>query len=318
MSAATADPDVTVVVPTRNRRGLLQDCLASVLAQEAVPFELVVVDDASTDDTPSWLETVRDPRVRTVRLPVPGERSSARNRGMAEARGRFVMFLDDDDLLWPRALQVLARALDEHPSAVAAVGARWTRFAGESYERRDAHPRVSRVREILDELLLGWSAVSGQSLYRSALVREVGGFDPDLTCCEDRDLWLRLATRGPIVLRPEIVMTYYLRPRSEHLRELRALRESVARRAIDRLPPQRQRHAQRLRRTNQLLDEAEDALSAGRFRSGLVSAMRAGLSTPGIFASPLIGEWVFRRLAGRVARRLRPPASASPPTDRSA
>ena len=74
-------------------------------------------------------------------------------------------------------------------------------------------------------------------------------------------------------------------------------------------------YARRLRRTTQLLDDAEDALTAGRLRSGLGSALRAALNTPAIFASPLIGEWVFRRLVGRIIRRIRPPALARPRSD---
>jgi hypothetical protein len=98
------------------------------------------------------------------------------------------MFLDDDDLLWPEALEVLKGALAKHRNAVAAVGARCDWFVEEDYKRRDIHPRFTRRRWIFDELLFGWSAVSGQNLFRTALVRDAGGYDGSVIPCEDRDL----------------------------------------------------------------------------------------------------------------------------------
>src|SRR6187402_44698 len=103
MSAAPVTPDVTVVIATRDRRAWLEQCLASVLGQQGVSFEVIVVDDASSDGTRDWLSTVSNPRLKVVLLPEPSERSVARNRGLADASGQYVMFLDDDDSLWPGA-----------------------------------------------------------------------------------------------------------------------------------------------------------------------------------------------------------------------
>jgi glycosyltransferase involved in cell wall biosynthesis len=304
--AAAAPPDVTVVICTRNRRVWLEQCVESVRGQAGVSLEIVVVDDASSDGTLNWLRTVSDHRVGTIHLPVSSERSAARNRGLAEARGQYVMFLDDDDWLWPGALRILATGLETHPEAVAAVGARSVWFTAENYQRRDAHPRIPRVRDVMQELLAGWSAVSGQNLYRTALVRGAGGYDSTVIPCEDRDLWLRLAVVGPVVLRPEIVMTYRLYPGQSRPLHIRQIRERVARKAIRSMPAGKRRQGLLLRRSNALLDLAEDALTEGRFGAGLVAAAQAVAAAPAIYCSPLIGEWVLRRLAGRVARRLFP------------
>ena len=185
------------MVTTRNRRVWLQRCVDSVCLQEGVSLEVVIVDDASTDGTAGWLEALDEPHLTVLRLAERAGVAAARNRGLAAARGGFVMFLDDDDWLEPGALRVLASGLAAHPEAVAAVGARRVWFTAEGYARRDSHPHIPRVRHIVRELLVDWSAVSGQNLYRTALIRQIGGYDPSVLQVEDRDLWLRLAALGP-------------------------------------------------------------------------------------------------------------------------
>src|SRR5688572_6566741 len=96
--------DVSVVVPTRNRSTLLMRTLRSVLRQQDVEFEVIVVDEASTDDTPAMLAALDDPRVRVIRHEVPLWLAAARNRGAAEARGEWLAFVDDDDLWAPDKL----------------------------------------------------------------------------------------------------------------------------------------------------------------------------------------------------------------------
>src|SRR4051794_31052247 len=91
MSAAA--PEVTVVITTRDRCAWLQRCVDSVCRQEGVSFEVVIVDDASSDGTARWLAALADPRVSVIRLTKCAERSAARNRGLAQARGALVMFL---------------------------------------------------------------------------------------------------------------------------------------------------------------------------------------------------------------------------------
>ena len=90
-------PDVSVVIATRDRRAMLAEAMESVVAQTRVHWELLVVDDASTDDTWAYLDSRREVSVRCFRQESHAERSAARNLGLAHARGRYVMFLDDDD-----------------------------------------------------------------------------------------------------------------------------------------------------------------------------------------------------------------------------
>src|SRR6266508_5738391 len=114
--------DVTVVIPTHDRCALLALTLRSVLWQRDVELEVVVVDDGSSDDTAAMVAGLGDARVRLVRHPTALGVSAARNRGIAEARGAWVAFLDDDDLWAP---DKLARQLQ----AARGTGRAWA-YAG--------------------------------------------------------------------------------------------------------------------------------------------------------------------------------------------
>src|SRR5262249_17953564 len=155
-------------------------------------------------------------------------------------------------------------------------------FTEEDYRRRDSHPHLLRVKDVFDDLLLGWSAVSGQSLYRTEAIRRIGGYDPSCEPCEDRDLLLRVARLGPALLCPGPVMTSRSHPGQFRPPNLRHFREAVARRAIRSLPSSRQADARRLRRTTALLDRAEDELTRGSVPTGLGWAGLAVVNTTGI------------------------------------
>jgi glycosyltransferase involved in cell wall biosynthesis len=115
-------PLVSVVIPTRNRLSLLAQTLHTVLAQ-AVELEVIVVDEGSSDSTPGWLARQGDPRVRTIRHDDPRGLPAARNAGAAQARGRWVAFVDDDDLWLPDKLEAQLATADEHGRVWAYGGA---------------------------------------------------------------------------------------------------------------------------------------------------------------------------------------------------
>lgn len=308
MSAAENDStanevDVSVVIATRNRRALLAETIGSVRMQAGVTFEILVVDDASDDDTWSYLSA--ESGLRSFRQQVRGERSRARNVGLSHARGRYVMFLDDDDLLRPRALSILAGALDRNPDAIAAVGARWDWFVHEHWGLRDTHPRFERKRMMFEEFLFGWSAISGQCLYRTKVIRDVGGYDNNITFTEDRDLWLRIARRGPVVIRPETVMTYRVHRVQDRPPDIRQLRERVARRAIKALPRDKRRSGLLVRRCYTLMQQAEDEMRARHPIHAIRNAARAVALQPKLLLAPLIGTWVLQRLLRGAAHSLK-------------
>jgi glycosyltransferase involved in cell wall biosynthesis len=298
----TATPAVSVVIATRNRRQLLSESIATVREQTLGDWELIVVDDASTDDTIRHLGTIDDPRIVTLRQAVHGERSAARNAGLAVARGEFVMFLDDDDLLRPGALDALVRALRAHPDAVAASGAcRILQRNGDSV--KVYRPAQQHTRVIWRELLFGWWSNSGQNLYRTATIRDIGGFDHALVACEDRRLWLDVAWRGPVCLVPTVVMEYRQHDGQHKPPNVDDIRQSVWRDFISRLPPSDQAEASRIRRAAELVERAESARVAGRFGAAFAMHLQACWLAPHLLRSPLTGRplwWGLKKSLLRV------------------
>ena len=194
------NPLVSVVIPTRNRLQMLQEAIESVRRQNYPNWDLIVVDDCSEDETWAWLSSLRDPRIRTVRLERHSERSMARNRGLAEARGEYVFFLDDDDLLLSHALDRLARALEENSSAVA-VQCGWIYFG--AWEGVPPWPHRKMVRDVFWDAFYGVPLGGAGVLYRSDVLHVVGGLYEGLTVGEDRVGGLRIAAQGPYVILPD-------------------------------------------------------------------------------------------------------------------
>jgi glycosyltransferase involved in cell wall biosynthesis len=186
-------PVVSVVVPTRNRRRQLELALRSVLWQEDADLEVVVVDDGSTDDTASFVAGIQDQRVRLIGNDPQIGVSAARNRGVAEARGDWIAFLDDDDLWAPTKLRLQLATLRT-------TGSQWA-YGGEVIVDQDLRvldgsppPRPQQVTEWLEH----YDAVPGGTssvVVSRELLAQVGGFDPRLSASEDWDLWIRLGRR---------------------------------------------------------------------------------------------------------------------------
>jgi glycosyltransferase involved in cell wall biosynthesis len=191
--------DVSVVIPTFNRAPTLPASVASVLAQEGVDFEVVVVDDGSTDSTSAVLAGMADPRLRVIRAPHEGI-AVARNRGVAAARAPVVAFHDSDDLALPGRLAVPVAYLREHPDVdVVIQNGRVLPPAGEGEEKPWIRPEVART--LVDRPLgvtevFRWNLgqLQGICFTRRAL-EATGGFDPDFEVLEDLDLVLRVTIR---------------------------------------------------------------------------------------------------------------------------
>ena len=116
-----AQPFFSVVIPTYNRAGFIATAVQSVIDQTFRDWELIVVDDASTDDTQDVLRTFRDARIQILRNETNLERSASRNRGIAEARGQYICFLDSDDYYLPNHLSTLRSRIEEMDDAQAVV-----------------------------------------------------------------------------------------------------------------------------------------------------------------------------------------------------
>jgi glycosyltransferase involved in cell wall biosynthesis len=219
---AVRAPDVTVVIPTRDRCELLTRTLRRVLSQEGVTFDAVVVDDGSLDGTSARLGSMDEPRLRCVRHHASRGVAHARNSGLAEARGRWVAFLDDDDLWSPRKLadQIVTGERVEAAfifSSVLAVEA--------SGRLRPYHAPAPHglVRRLLMENVI--PAGSSNVLARTDMVRRLGGFDDRLHSLADWDMWIRLARAGPAARCSEIHVAYVEHDQNMHHRPVDMTRE---------------------------------------------------------------------------------------------
>ena len=178
---------------------MVVEAVESVLAQEKVDFELIVVDDGSTDDTEERLK-IYSPRLRYFRQPNTGV-SSARNRGLELSNSPVVAFLDSDDLWVPDKLRIQHEYLATNPKVlICQTEEIWWRN-GRRVNPRKHHQKPSGdiFRPSLDLCLVSPSAV----MVRRELFGKVGLFDEELQAAEDYDLWLRVAVDHPVPLLPE-------------------------------------------------------------------------------------------------------------------
>jgi glycosyltransferase involved in cell wall biosynthesis len=197
VSAGT--PRVSVVIPTYNRAAFLAEAIRSVLVQTCTDLELIVVDDGSTDHTAAMVRGINDPRLHFMSLPHSGLPARGRNAGVERARGRYVAFLDSDDLWDSSKLDDQLAALSERPDC------RWCHTGGRCIDEAGApHPQWPKARLasdgwILEALFRRHEGINTSSvLVDRALLLDVGGFDETFVRGEDYDLWVRLALRSPI------------------------------------------------------------------------------------------------------------------------
>ena len=203
-------PEVSVVIPTRNRRYRLHRTLKSALAQENVELEVVVVNDGSRDRTAEYLRSHPDPRVFPVTHAAQAGLAAARNSGLAHARAPWIALLDDDDLWSPSKLR---KQLD----AAYAQNSRWVYSSvigvDDSLREvfRDAAPEPQ---SLLEPLLAENALIAGGSnvcVHRDLLAR-VGNFDERLNQLADWDLWIRLAAAERPASETSVLTAYVLHP----------------------------------------------------------------------------------------------------------
>lgn len=259
------DPVVSVVVATHNRCDLLQQTVASVLGQTVGDFELIVVDDCSSDGTWEWVSGLSDERVRPFRLEQHGERSTARNTGLRAARGQYVLFLDDDDLLTDRALETHLHHLRAHPSALGSI-ASLRLFDTKGGEAVLAIIDRARLQNIWQDTLFGWAACCGQILFRTQVVRSANGFDPSHSFVEDHVLLLQLTRLGPFVLVPDVALRYRLHPGTARPLRIWALMHEVRGAAVAGLRGKERRLGERILDARSLLRSTGEARTDRRHR----------------------------------------------------
>jgi glycosyltransferase involved in cell wall biosynthesis len=195
-------PDVSVIVPTYNRSAMVREAIASVLAQRDVDFELIVVDDGSTDGTFEMLAHMGHVKVERTERCGP---AAARNRGVTVASAPLIAFLDSDDLWAPNKLHRQLAFMREFPECkISQTAETWIR------DGRRVNPGLRHLKragdifiDSLQTCLISPSAV----ILATDLFHSLGGFDEDLAAAEDYDLWLRILVDHEVGLLDEPLVT---------------------------------------------------------------------------------------------------------------
>jgi glycosyltransferase involved in cell wall biosynthesis len=193
---AAGPPLVSVVIPTHNRWPMIAEAVQSVLTQTFGDFELIVVDDGSIDNTARLLSSC-DSRLQVLSQPHTGV-AAARNAGVARSRGKYIAFLDSDDLWSPAKLAIQADFMEQNPEMhICQTEEIWIRRGVRvNPKARHRKPSGDIFQRSLELCLVSPSAV----MMTKELFYLAGGFDEWFPVCEDYDLWLRIAVGHPVFL----------------------------------------------------------------------------------------------------------------------
>lgn len=201
---------VSVILPAFNAARTLHEPLDALLAQSHEAWEAIIVDDGSSDETAAVAERYakRDRRIQLVRQANAGV-SVARNRGIAEARHDWLLFLDADDTIAPEHLRLMTAALARDDS-LDAVRSGWCSVTSDGHRTCESVPR--RVGDLFEQLATDWRFAIHACVLRKTVAQEAGGFEPGLRTSEDWDFWQRVARTGArFGAVPEVLAFYRMR-----------------------------------------------------------------------------------------------------------
>ena len=200
-------PKVSVVIPTHNRASFLQAAIQSVLNQTFQDFEVIVVDDASEDQTAEVVRRFSEPRIWYIRHEINKGQGASRNDGIRRASGEYIALLDDDDEWLPEKLAKQVALLDSSSSQVGMIYT-WYSQIDASSKRVIGRVIPEKRGRVFEELCLNnWIGTCSTVLVRRVCFETVGVFDEELAAGADYDMWLRIAKefdidyiREPLVL----------------------------------------------------------------------------------------------------------------------
>jgi len=204
-------PKVSVCIPTYNTARYLPEAIESVLAQEFGDYELVICDNASTDETPELCKKYDDPRIRYVRYEQLVNQGGNWNRCLHLARGEYVALLHSDDKYLPGFLEQRVKALDENPEVGLVFGAVRlidTEGAEIGTQTLGEKPFIANASEFLSELLFGCVINPVSPMVRRSCYEAVGRFNEERLWGIDWEMWLRLSARFGVMYSPAVTAAY--------------------------------------------------------------------------------------------------------------
>lgn len=238
-TAVNSKPQVSVIIPSYNAVNTILETVESVLAQSYSNFELLIVDDGSTDQTLEIVESINDPRIRVFKYVNAGVQGPAagRNRGLAHARGKLIAFLDHDDVWLPEKLQCQVEALVDNPDA--AVAYCWVDMIDTNGKIIGPGTHVIVDGNAFDALLRGCFPLTGSNpLIRRSTLDQLGLFDEEIGYCDDWDMWLRISESYEFtcIPRPLVLWRKYQENTSSDTGTMAICGQAVLERAFARNP----------------------------------------------------------------------------------
>ena len=282
-------PRITGVIAVRDRAGLVARAVDSALAQTGPAFELIVIDDGSTDATPAVLAGYGE-KIAVLRR-APLGRSAARNAGIAAARGEWIAFLDSDDAWLPGKLARQLAFHEAHPEiAMSAHGTLRIHPDGRGEPmppRHDSADLRASFLAVADHFAFVPSAV----MVRTEVARAVGGFDTAFDGTEDLDFALKVAQRHPVAVFPDCLTRYYLHDGQTGRRRLAGGNAKVLRHHLERATDAATRDRMRAKLARYLVSSAKRADTRDERRRLLREAAEID---PGV---RFRAAWIRQRLA---------------------
>lgn len=201
-------PKISVIIPAYNAMAYLPQTIESVLQQSFTDFEVLIVNDGSSDSIEEWATRLIDKRVKLICQPHSGV-CVARNTGISEAKGEYIAFLDADDLWHSTKLEKQVNCLDSKPTV--GLVYTWTGLIDESGKAIGRVWTSDVEGDVWKHIVVNDMISNGSSpMIRRACFNVVGVFDPNITSSEDRDMWTRIAAKYPFGVVKQ-VLTFYRR-----------------------------------------------------------------------------------------------------------
>lgn len=200
-------PRVSVIMAAHNAGRFVAEAVESILRQTMPDWELIVVDDASTDDTPEVLRRFNDARITILRNEQNSGPAVSRNRALEAARGEYIAILDADDVALPQRLERQVQFLEEHRD-VSAAGS-WAEKIDETGRVLDLWQTPTHPAQIEFMMTHTCPLLHPSAMARVEALRSIGGYDPAYSCAQDYDIWVRLALEGHrFACLPEVLIRY--------------------------------------------------------------------------------------------------------------
>lgn len=207
------NPMVSVIIPTYNRANLIERAIRSVQCQTYEDFEIIVVDDGSTDGTKEVVQGIDDERIKYIKSPVNRGQANARNIGIRRAKGKYIAFQDSDDVWLSEKLEKQVKVLEQADETVGMV---YTMFQYQNGQENDARPYPPKELSldikrgfIFPHLFAGNLVGMPTVLIRREIIDKVGMFDTKFSCLEDYEWVLRIAKRYQVEIVEEVLVHTY-------------------------------------------------------------------------------------------------------------